>query len=389
MIHVFLLNEGSITDQLINPDFHHILQRPLILLLFVLFGVILQIQVNKRTRIEDALKRSEKEKSMILDAANWFIAYIDNDDNIIWANKTAISYSSEKYGNIIGKKCYTVWRQMSEPCPGCPVRNVRITGEVEEDEMILPNGRILSIHTKAVKNEKGEIIGAIKFGSDITTRKKAEEKVKELNKILRLLNKTLRHDILNDLTVIGNSIELFEEMDNKEVLNYAFNTIDKSVKLIKEMRELESLIYSGKRSVKPCDVREVIESVLKSYPVECNIEGDSTVLADEALSSVFDNIIRNAIDHGKADKIDIKIKNTNDMCEVRIADNGIGIPDDIKVRIFDEEFSGGGGTGLGLYIVQKTVERYNGGIRVEDNHPHGAVFILNLPSVKREKIESQ
>ena len=91
------------------------------------------------------------------------------------------------------------------------------------------------------------------------------------------------------------------------------------------------------------------------YDVQIWIEGDGVVLADEALISVFDNIIRNATIHGKADKIRIKIENKDELCEIRIADNGSGIPEEIKNEIFDEGFSYGDnrGSGLGLYIVRK------------------------------------
>jgi two-component system sensor kinase len=70
----------------------------------------------------------------------------------------------------------------------------------------------------------------------------------------------------------------------------------------------------------------------------------------------------------------------DDYCEIRIADNGKGIPDEIKDDIFEEGFSYGdsGGSGLGLYIVKKTIERYDGSVRVENNKPSGSVFVIHL-----------
>ena len=84
--------------------------------------------------------------------------------------------------------------------------------------------------------------------------------------------------------------------------------------------------------------------------------------------------------HGKTDKIDIVNKKINGKCEVRIADYGKGIPDEIKDKLFDEGFFYGdaGHTGLGLYIVKKVVERYGGEVYVEDNKPRGAVFVVRL-----------
>lgn len=137
--------------------------------------------------------------------------------------------------------------------------------------------------------------------------------------------------------------------------------------MIKRMRELESLITFG-NNLKSTHLKEVLKVVARNYDVQIWIEGDGVVLADEALISVFDNIIRNATIHGKADKIRIKIENKDELCEIRIADNGSGIPEEFKNEIFDEGFSYGDsrGSGLGLYIVRKTIERY------------GGVFILKI-----------
>jgi len=103
-------------------------------------------------------------------------------------------------------------------------------------------------------------------------------------------------------------------------------------------------------------------------------------LCDDAIDSVMDNIVRNAVVHGGTDRIDISIEEKDDDCWMRIADYGKGIPDDIKLRIFGEGESFGEkrGSGLGLYIVKKVIERYGGTIEVEDNKPNGAVFIVKF-----------
>ena len=217
---------------------------------------------------------------------------------------------------------------------------------------------------------------------DVTERKQMEKALIQLNEVLRLINKNLRHDLINDLTIVSNSIEMYFEMRDDKLLENSLNSIRKGIRLIKRMKELESLISSGGK-LKPCNLRDVIEDVIKNYSISFNIKGDCTVIADEALSSLIDNIIGNAVKHGNADKIDIEIETKEDFCEIRIADNGTGVPDEIKEEIFDEGFTYGEkrGTGLGLYIVKKTVERYGGYIHVEDNEPSGAVFILGLKPI--------
>jgi signal transduction histidine kinase len=72
--------------------------------------------------------------------------------------------------------------------------------------------------------------------------------------------------------------------------------------------------------------------------------------------------------------------------EVRVIDAGIGIPDREKVRVFDAFYQVDssstreyGGTGLGLSIVKRLVEAHEGKVTIEDNKPHGAVFVVTLP----------
>jgi signal transduction histidine kinase len=109
-------------------------------------------------------------------------------------------------------------------------------------------------------------------------------------------------------------------------------------------------------------------------------------MADESLHSVIDNLVRNAVIHGKTDRISVDISNLGNTCDVRIADYGVGISDDIKGKIFEEGFTYGetGQTGLGLHIVKKAMETYGGQVYVEDNKPKGTAFILKLKAISEK-----
>lgn len=219
---------------------------------------------------------------------------------------------------------------------------------------------------------------------DITERKKREEKLEAHREHIKLINKILRHDIINNLNVINGALMLYGKSKEEELLEEASVYVNKSVELINRMRELESFI-SSHPDLKRYSVIEVLKEVLASYPaITFNIEGEGQVLADESLNSVMDNIISNAVVHGKTDRIDIKIGGRGEYCEIRIADYGVGIPEGVKEKVFEERFAYGetGGTGLGLYIVKKAMETYGGHVRVEDNTPGGAVFVLALRKVR-------
>ena len=121
-----------------------------------------------------------------------------------------------------------------------------------------------------------------------------------------------------------------------------------------------------------------------------------TVNANELLKDVFVNLIGNAIKHSSPDRhlaIDVALDIVEDRgkyyCMVAVEDNGPGIPDVVKDKLF-VRFSRGEtksrGSGLGLYLVKTLVEHYSGQIRVEDRVPgdytKGARFVVMIPSVK-------
>lgn len=339
-------------------------------------GVIRDI--DERKKAEKKLKESEKEMAIVLDSTSEQIVYQDKEHRVLWANKAAAHSVGETPENLKGRYCYEIWHHRNEYCEHCPVEEGIRNGKPHEGEIKSPDGRVWLVQGNPVK-EDGEVIGAVEVTINITERKKMEDRVNQLNEILMLLNKTLRHDILNDLTVVRNSLEMYEELGDKRLLDNASNCIDDSVNLIKKMKRLESLIPSGE-SLKPYSAREAIEEVVRNYQVDTEVKGDCTVIADEAFTSVIDNVLSNAVTHGQADHISIQIESDGNYCWISLADNGTGIPEERKEEVFNEGFSGNGGSGLGLYIVEKTLERYGGDIQIEENTPTGAIIVLKLKS---------
>jgi signal transduction histidine kinase len=119
------------------------------------------------------------------------------------------------------------------------------------------------------------------------------------------------------------------------------------------------------------------------------------VMANDLLYEVFENIVGNAIKHGGPEPvIDVRF----DLVTVdgrlynrfAVEDNGPGIPDAMKSRIFSRLQRGdtkAKGMGLGLYLVKSLIDSYGGRVRVEDrvagDHTKGARFVVMLPAVGR------
>ncbi|MHA2295813.1 MAG: PAS domain S-box protein [Candidatus Hodarchaeales archaeon] len=243
--------------------------------------------------------------------------------------------------------------------------------------------------SKLIRDEKGNPIEIVGYWADITQRmlveeelRKANARVTELNETLKIINSILRHDLFNDLTALTGLLDVYKTDKDEEHLKNLYTITDKSVTLIKRMRELDNIILKDE-ALETLDARKEILTVVDYYTtsgVEFKVEGEGLILADQAFISVIDNLVRNALVHGKTEKIEINIEDKGKYCEIRIVDQGTGIPDEVKSRIFEPGFAHGdtGGSGLGLYIVKKTMNRYDGKVLVENNTPNGSIFILDL-----------
>lgn len=220
---------------------------------------------------------------------------------------------------------------------------------------------------------------------EIRDRMRIEEDLRRHKEQIELINKILRHDIVNNLQGIQSAMNLYEDEKDSQFIEAVYTYIDKSVNLIQNMKATESMLQADDSRI-IVDILGVINKIKPLYPaVSFMVKGKALVWADDSLVSVFDNIISNAIIHGKADRISITISGTGDECEIRFADNGCGIHESAANRIFDEGYSHGesGRTGMGLYIVKKTAESYGGSVAVENTTPQGATFILKLKQVNR------
>jgi signal transduction histidine kinase len=116
---------------------------------------------------------------------------------------------------------------------------------------------------------------------------------------------------------------------------------------------------------------------------------DLLIEADKmGLNSVFGNLLENAVKYSKGEAvIHTYLQHKGKQCIIKIADNGIGIADEEKPRIFDRFYRVGNedtrttkGTGLGLFIVKEIVKAHGGTMEVLDNEPEGTVFKINLPT---------
>ena len=233
--------------------------------------------------------------------------------------------------------------------------------------------------------------------SDVTETERYREQLEETNEQLEALNRVVRHDIRNDMNVILSWSDLLDEHADKEdadALVRVREAAKHTVELTKISRDfVDSLAGEGAPDLKPIPLGQYLRTELdqrrEAYPdAQFRIRGEIpavSVRANELLSSVFQNLLNNAVQHN--DETTPVVTVATDVGEetvrVRISDDGPGIPTEQRERVFGKNEKGldSEGTGIGLYLVETLVEQYGGTVWLEHNEPKGTHVVLELPRV--------
>lgn len=230
---------------------------------------------------------------------------------------------------------------------------------------------------------------------EITKRKRYETQLEETSKELEVLNRIMRHDIRNDLSIIlgwGEMLEEHVDEPGQEYLQKILTSGNHVLEITENARDYaETLSDETEIERTPIPLQSVLMHELsiqrESFPEVDFVISDEipevAVTANEMLGSVFRNLLNNAVHHNDTDEpvVEITCEVADEMVVVRVSDNGPGIPDDQKDSIFGKGEKGlsSRGTGLGLYLVQSLVNQYGGTVWAEDNKPTGTIFVVQLP----------
>ncbi|HKE32830.1 MAG TPA: ATP-binding protein [Candidatus Angelobacter sp.] len=220
----------------------------------------------------------------------------------------------------------------------------------------------------------------------------------------REVARRVAHEIKNPLTPIALSADRIRRHLDKgikpddaslAVIHGCAETIAGAVETVRSLvDEFSSLARFPAAQLRPADVNEIIENALGMFngrldgiQVETQLAHDlPQAMADpEAIKRALANLIDNAADAMQDSllreiHISSSLVESKDAVEITVADTGHGVTQDLKEKLFLPYFSTKKrGTGLGLAIVRRIMEDHHGSIRVEENQPLGARFVMELP----------
>ena len=264
---------------------------------------------------------------------------------------------------------------------------------------------------------KGKIYGVGAIITDITEIKKNERKLEQYSKNLKKLLKSARssskmlsvlagigetarmvgHDIRNPLQAIAGDLYLidsdtasFPEGETKKSLQESVKSIEDNLMYIaKIIEDLQDYARVIKPNFEKFDFEKALSEVLLIVPIPDNLQVEIDVeknlpecTADYSmLKRVLSNLVHNAVQAmPNGGTLTISASHKDDCVSFSVADTGVGIPEEIKPKLFQPMFTTKAkGQGLGLAVVKRLVEALNGGITFESQEGKGTKFIVQLP----------
>ena len=367
------------------------------------YGIVVARDVSERLRAEQALRKSEWEKALILESTEELILYLDTDMRIVWANRTASRTLTPGHRRMIGHCCWDVRQRHQASCHNCPVIKALKTGQPQKGEVVEADGRVWFVRGYPARNEAGEIEGVVKLCLDVTERRKAEEALRQSDRMKSEFISTAAHELRTPLTAIQGFSQLLltdEALSPEEQREFLSYIHEKSVALTRITAELLDIAHAetgqGPVIVKThCTAGDLVrqaEIFFQAIPVEHRLvvdiaSGNSRLEADrEKMAEVFENLLSNAAKYSPPQNpVRLFGAVSGDDYQFAVADQGIGMTEEQMEKIFDKFYradasnTAPAGLGLGMSLVKTIVEAHGGRIWVESRQKEGTTVRFTLP----------
>ncbi|QRV14109.1 PAS domain S-box protein [Haloterrigena salifodinae] len=387
----------------------------------------------------DVTERKEREQELRESEAK-FRTLAENLDETVWMSTPdteEMLYINPVYEDVWGRSCESLYDEpysLLEAIHPDDQERVReayaALPETEYDEefrIVRPDDSVRWVHAQAVPvRNDGEIVRVVGIATDITERRAYQRKLEASNERLQQFAYAVSHDLQEPLRMITSYLQLLEsryedelDEDAAEFIDFAVDGADRMKAMIEGLLEYSRVTTRGD-PLDPVDLERVVDEALADLQFRIEDENAEIEIGPlprvegdiNQLRQVFQNLLDNAIEysgdepprieitaehreagHAAADSsneqyppADGVAAESGDEWVISVADEGIGIDPEDTDRIFEvferlhtrEEHEG---TGIGLALCERIVERHGGEIWVESEPGEGATFSFTLPAV--------
>jgi PAS domain S-box-containing protein len=386
----------------------------------------LELQVQERTaelaQANAALRESEEKYRGILENANDIIATFSIDGVITSVNRAAEVVLGWSRSELVGRHLSNFTSPSSAAMVAERTRQFfageKLTANVEA-EVQCKDGSVIvfECRTRSIRDREGYPVGFQIIFRDITTRRQAEEKLKQAKEAAEAADRekseflsTMSHELRTPLNIILGYGELLLTQDFgvlTQEQSEAVKKIDKNARSLFELIDGVlnfNRLEAGRMPVEMTEVRlgdlfrEVeketlglreLSDLMYFWRVE---EGLPPLLTDAGkLKVILKNLLGNAAKFTKTGSVTVTARRAGDALMLSVADTGIGIAPEQRELIFeafqkvdDTSMRRSDGFGLGLHIVKRLLDLLGGEIEVESEVGQGSTFYVRLPIVRTD-----
>ncbi len=378
--------------------------------------------ITERKKAEEAVIESEEKLRKMFESVTDGISVVNLNGIITEVNQRTVEmHGFGSKDEVLGKNAFELVAPCDHKRVGINMRKALTQGVIKgvEYTLLKADGSEFpgELSTSVLKDASGKAIGHITILRDITERKEAEEREKELQQELNLASRLaavgelaagVAHEMNNPLTgIMGFSERLLRKSgddDAKKDLEIVHSEAQRLAKVVKNL-----LIFARQRepAKEYADINDIMQRTLelRAYELKSsNIEVALDLTANlpqimvdfHQIQEVFLNIILNAeqvmAEASGGGKLTIKTRQIKDYIRISFTDDGPGIPVEHLDRVFNPFFTTKGergGTGLGLSVCHGIVTEHGGRIYARSKPGSGATFLVDLPLTSRKIGESQ
>ncbi|ELY60305.1 PAS/PAC sensor signal transduction histidine kinase [Natronococcus amylolyticus DSM 10524] len=364
----------------------------------VVRGVLTQTDVTERREYRRRLEESEQRyRTLVENFPNGVVALFDDDLRYTAAGGSLIANLGIDRESAVGKTIY-------ERYPEELVETVKpyFEGALEGEENTFEvsyAGRELWAHTIPVRTTGATRQGMLVV-QDVTERREYQRRLEASNERLEQFAYAASHDLQEPLRMITSYLGLIEsryadvlDEDGKEFLEFAVDGAERMRAMIDGLLEYSRVETQGD-PFEPVELDEALEDALTDLRLRVE-ESDAEITIDslpriegdeDQLRQVFQNLLENAITYSgdEPPRIHVEAERTDSGWKIDIHDEGIGIDSDEQARVFEvfqrlHSHDEHGGTGIGLALCRRIIERHDGEIAVDSEPGEGSTFTIRLP----------
>ncbi len=355
--------------------------------------------IREVKHLQEELQRSKQRLAQLFEEVPCFITVQGPDRVIRHANRKY----RETFGmDAVGRTCFEMYKHRDEQCLVCPSQTTFDTGESQhhEEVLIAANGDKLNAlcTTAPLRNAAGEVEAVMEMCVDITEMRELQSQLTSIG----LLVGSISHGIKGLLTGLDGGIYMVNtgfQKNKPERVTKGWEMVQRNVERIRSM-VLDILYYAKDRelAVEDVDIASLVDEIREGLEKKAgdldidlaiDIAPDTGTLPGDtqAIRAMLLNFLENSLDACRSDttkkahRIRLATRRDAKWMTIEVEDNGIGMDRETREKAFSLFFSSKGlkGTGLGLFISNKIVDKHGGAIHIDSEPGEGTRFVVRLP----------